>query len=241
MEFEKIFECGPKLISGGKAYPISTDAVLLANFANVSGCTRILDIGTGSGIIALLLAYNNEKLRADGIEIDPLAAEEARLNAEASGLGDRVRVITGDFRLMKELDLGGRYDAAVSNPPYFTTGSGKVSDDAGRSTARSEVTCTLRDLAEGAKRLVKYGGKFFFVYKPERLGEVMSVMRESGLEPKRLRMVHGRADLPAAVVLIECRLGGKTGLKIEPPLILKDGEGSDSPEIKKIYKMKGEE
>jgi len=231
----ELWRGGPRMVKESCAYPVGADSVLLADFAAAGRGVRLLDMGCGSGLIALLLLWREATLTADGIELDPAAAAEARANAAANGLAERFRVMTGDVRALHERDTGGRYDVAVANPPYFAADSGEKPADPARRRARSEEGCTLEELAAAAARLVKNGGRFCFVYRPERLAEALAVMRAHRLEPKRLRLVHDTVSAAPSAALIECRLGGGTGLAVEPPLVMKDADGAMTAEARRIY------
>lgn len=161
-----------------------------------------------------------------------------RLNVLHNGLGDRVSVLCGDLRQHRELFKAGSYDLVVSNPPYFAASSGKEAKTEEIAAARGEKECTLKDVIEAASYLLRWGGSFTVVYRPERLSELICAMSSAGIEPKRLRMVQHTADSAPNMVLLEGRRGGRTGLKVEPPLIMVTSEGFDTDEIKRIYHRK---
>ena len=216
---------------------VSTDSVLLADFAAPFAKGRGLDMGCGSGLLSIILAYDLPELYMDGVEIEARAAELARSNVQKNGLSDRIRKICADLRTLRETDVGGKYDFIVSNPPYFPPGSGTVSEDPQKAAAKSESLCTLRELAESAARLLGTGGRLFMVHKPERLSEIFRMMSESSLEPKRLRLVEARPGAAPSLALMELRRGGRPGLVIEPALRLKDENGAESAEYRKIYRL----
>ena len=234
MIVDELWPNGPKFIRGG-GFPLGTDAVLLAAFAGGVRAHRACDLGCGTGVIALLLAWNSPSLHVDGIEIQAGAAETARKNAEINGLSDRMNVITGDLREYRSLLPAGEYGLVAANPPYFPSGSGKQAATYELATARDERSCTLANVCEAAAYLTKWGGRFVMVHRPERLSEAMCAMSACGLEPKRLRMVQYSASSAPNLVLIEARRGGKPGLDILPPLVMTDGSGADTEEIKRIY------
>ena len=234
MIVDELWPKGPRFIRGG-GFPLGTDAVLLAAFAGNVRARRACDLGCGTGIIALLLAWNSPFLTVDGVEIQPEAAETARKNAEMNGLSDRMNIITGDLRDHRSLLPAGGYGLVASNPPYFPSGSGKEAADAGIAAARDERSCTLDNVCEAAAYLTKWGGRFVMVHRPERLSEALCAMTARGLEPKRLRMVQYSAASAPNLVLIEARRGGKPGLTILPPLVMTDADGKDSEEIIRIY------
>lgn len=233
--FDEMWPGGPKFLKSG-AFPIGTDSVLLADFAGRSSHRRICDLGCGSGILSVMLLGSDARRTAVGIELLPEAAKTARENAEANGMAERFSVITGDLRAHRELAPAGGFDLTISNPPYFQTGSGASAATPERAAARSEGECTLEDVCTAAAYLTRWGGDFAMVHKPERLSEAMCALSAAGLEPKRLRFVHSRAGAAPSLFLIECRRGGHPGLKIEPPLIMTDGSGCDSDEVRRIYR-----
>ena len=238
METVDLWPNGPKIEKCPDAAPVGTDSILLADFVPLSGCRRALDMGTGSGIISILLLCRSEKLTVDAVEIMPAAAANARRNAELNGLESRVNVIEGDFRLLREKDVG-KYDVIVTNPPYYAVESGERSPDSGRSAARDEGMCTLAELLETASKLLGPGGKFCMVYPVPKMRQAMSEAASVGLEPKRMRLVQARIDAPPSVFLMECRRNGKPGLTVEPVLIIKDASGGDSAEVRRIYHIDG--
>lgn len=201
------------------AFKIGTDALALAGFARTAGVKRAIDLGCGTGVIAILLAGKQERMTIDCIDILPEAVESARQSVEKNGLSDRVAVIHGDLREHRRLFDAGSYDLVVSNPPYFPKNSGRTAPDPRRAAARDERSCTLADLCAAAAYLLRWGGLFTLVHRPERLSEVFCGMAGCGIEPKRLRPVCHRADSAPSLVLIEGKRGAKPGLKFEPPLL----------------------
>lgn len=233
-DFEPLWSGGP-LFCQAEHFRLSTDCVLLADFVNTSSAARGIDLGCASGAIGLLLLSRSPKLHMTGLELLPQAAALAEENMAVNGLSGRSRVVNGDIRQHRQLFPSGSFDLVVANPPYFPLGSGAVSPDAGRAGARGEVNCTLEDICTAAAFLCRTGGSFALVHKPERLSEVLCCMSRHVLEPKRLRLVCHRAELAPNLVLIEGRRGGKPGMKIEPMLVLRKADGSETDEVKRIY------
>ena len=195
------------------------DAILLAVFASrrIHKSDRLLDLGTGSGIVALLLLARGISYAA-GVEIYPPAAEAARENARINSLP--LEVFSGDLR--EELPFPEKsFDLAVANPPFFPAGS--ESPLPGRTLARSDRTCSFRDVTRAASRRLKNGGRFYAVYRPERLTDALCAMREEGIEPKRLRPAAHDAGKAPFLILIEGKKGAKPGLIFDPLLTL-DGD-----------------
>ena len=226
---------GP-LYTQDPAAPLGTDSVLLADFVRPAGAKRGIDLGCGGGILSLLLLERSKKLHMTGLELRGDAAALGRENLEKNGLSDRGKILSGDIREHRSLFSPGSFDLAVSNPPYFPAGSGGVSPDPARAAARGEESCTLSQLCEAAAFLLRTGGRFCLVHRPERLAELFVCMSQNGLEPKRLREVCPRPGAAPSLVLAEGLRGGKPGLTIEPPLVLQDADGKESGEVRRIYR-----
>ena len=231
---EKMWEDGPSFYQTDFAR-LTTDTVLLADFAQVSGMKRGADLGCASGALLLLLLWRNPDLSMTGLEISQNAAALAQENMFLNGLDGRSDLICGDFRLtVRDLAAGG-YDFVISNPPYFEPGRGVLAPENSRAAARAELRCSLEDVCSAAARLCRSGGKVFFSYRPGGLNRLMAEMSKARLEPKRLRFVHHRQEKEANLVLVEGRKDGNPGLKVEAPLVLFDDNGKESVEYERIY------
>jgi len=230
---------GPRFKDEDGVFRLGTDSVLLAYFANnarIKKKKRAADLGCGSGIISIILAWDEPDLIIDGIEIQPNAARLAIENAKMCRLDGRINIIEGDLRSYLDFFQAGAYDITVSNPPYYTRGSGKRSASDDIAVARGEDHCTLSDVCQAAGYLTRWGGSFMLVHKPQRLTEIFRCLSDAGLEPKRLRFVQHKNTSPPSLALIESRRGGNPSLTVEAPLILVDDNGSDSEEVKAIYR-----
>ena len=183
---------------------------------------RVCDLGCGTGLLSLLLLQRQRDLIVTGLDIQPEAVRLARLAAEENGLADRLSFRLEDLR-NTALPAGG-FDLAVCNPPYFPPGSGPLPKGEARRAARTEESCTLEDACKAASRLLRWGGSFCLVHKPERLADLLCALRQSGLEPKRLRFAAAGPDKPPSLVLAEARRGGRPGLTVERPLLLEGAE-----------------
>ena len=237
---DELWRGGPRFREKKGVYRVGTDSILLAHFVGFSQSKkkkRVMDLGCGSGVIAIVLACDNDRLLIDGIDIQPDAVSCATENVELSGLADRVNIIEGDLRHHREFMLTGTYDHVVANPPYYAPRSGRQSGDVSRVTARSEELCTLDDVCKAASYLLRWGGSFSLVHKPQRIADIFRALDGSGLEPKRIRFVQNKQSSPPGLVLIESRRGGSPSLKVEAPLILRDDNGNDSDEMKLIYRL----
>lgn len=235
MESFELWPGGPKLEKSGDAESVCTDSVLLANFPSLSGVTRAADLGCGSGVIGIILAFRSRRIGIDMVELSSRAAALAERNIAANGLSDRLRVMNRDLRGLRQSEVG-RYQLVISNPPYYPLGSGTPPAES-RAMARQELECSLAELADVSSKLLGDGGRLALVYPAERLAQAFCTLSSAGLEPKRLRLVQARVDKAPSVALMECRRGGRPGLSVEPALIIKDPGGADTDEIRKIYRL----
>ncbi|WP_309274930.1 tRNA1(Val) (adenine(37)-N6)-methyltransferase [Paenibacillus sp.] len=222
------------IIQSDEVFSFSMDAVLLARFAGIPPKGRILDLCTGNGVIPLLLTTRT-KAHIEGIEIQPRLAGMAKRSVNMNDMQERIMIREGDLReLYKETGYG-VYDAITVNPPYMPLNGSDIKLNQHQAIARHEISCTLEEVIEACYRLVKPGGKISMVHKPQRLGDIMALMRQYRLEPKRLRFVHPRAHLEANMVLIEAARDGKPEVRLLPPLIVYNEHNQYCPEIMEIY------
>ena len=203
------------------AFPLSTDSMVLSHFVRLPKNAAVLDLGSGCGTLGLLLCSREEACRVTGIELDEHAHTAAEENIRRNGLGHRMESICMDLRTVPESFAPGSFSCCVSNPPYFSGGP------ASRTVplARREDACTPEDLMGSAAWVLKFGGDFFLVHKPERLAQLCFEASSAALEPKRLRLVRHRPDSPISLILLSCRRGGKPGLQMEE-LTLFNADGS---------------
>jgi len=233
-EFEFLWENGPKLCMPDGSFKVSTDSVLLFSFVSGKNPKKAVDLGCGGGILPVLMSHKFTNARICGIEIQEEQASLARGNLEANSF-DASGIVTGDLRQHRGIFAAGEFDLVLSNPPYFPVGSGAEAPLDSRGAARDERFCTIEDICNAAKYLLKWGGCFAVVHRPERLSELFCAMTKNGIEPKRLRMVQYSAGAAPSLVLAEGKRGAKPSLVIEKPLILTEADGTDSEEIKRIY------
>lgn len=212
----------------------STDSLVLADFVHPAQTDRVCDLGCGCGTLSLLLLATHPQLHVTGVEIQPDAAALARENAAQPVLAGRFTVCTGDLRDTALLPAGS-FDCVVSNPPYYPVNSGFAARSDALRIARTEAQCTLPALCASAARLLRWGGRFFLVHKPERLTDLLVCLRAQALEPKRLRFVRHSPDRAANLVLIEAVRGAKPALTLQPDLILFTADGLPTPERRRIY------
>ncbi len=233
-EVLRLWQGGPLLRQAEHAR-LTTDAVLLADFARVYAGECGADLGCASGVLMLLLLWREESLHMTGFELLQDAAELAAENLRMNSLNTRAEVLPGDMRNTVRLRRSGEYDFVIANPPYFPLGGGVSAPDSGRAVAREERSCSFPELCCVAARLCRSGGRCFFSYRPERLREMMDTMAEFRLETKRLRFVHHSPGHAASLVLVEGRRDGNPGLTVQPPLILFSEEGAETEEYRRIY------
>ena len=222
------------------AHHFTTDTILLANFAAAKNGERIVELGTGCGTIPLLMIRDITPERINAVEIQSEALEllknSIELNRE-NGI-DRATLIDpilADLRDIKSVLPAGEFDLVVCNPPYKLSGSGLTNPNKAKKTARHESECTLDDICEAAKWLLRYGGRFALCQRPERLTDVLSCMRAHDMEPKKLRFVQGRADKAPKLFLCEAKRGSKPGyMDVLPALIVEDKDGFTA-EMRQIY------
>ncbi|WP_027209460.1 tRNA1(Val) (adenine(37)-N6)-methyltransferase [Butyrivibrio hungatei] len=226
---------GYRIIQDPEKFCFGMDAVLLSGFADAPENGRVLDLGTGTGIIPILMAAKTKASELIGLEIQPESAEMAGRSVELNDLRDRVKIIQGDIKEAGQIFGAASFDVVTSNPPYMIGGHGLQNPDGPKAIARHEVLCKLKDVVAAAAKCLKPGGKFYMVHRPFRLAEIMVTMHEYKLEPKRMRMVHPFIDKEPGMVLIEGVRGGKSRIKVESPLIIYEEQGKYTKEIFDIY------
>lgn len=219
---------------GDGAFKPSTDSFLLGSFPPLRRSWRVCDLGAGTGLLGLLLLAREPSLTVTGLELSPTACALAERTAAANGLTDRLVTLPCDLRERQQLPQAGTFDLAVSNPPYFPADGGKTALGS-RGDARSELTCTMAQLCGAASYLLRSGGQFCLVYRPERLAELLETLRRYRLEPKVLRFVQKNGVSAPSLVLLACRKDGRTGLTVQPPLLLQNADGTETEELRCIY------
>ena len=218
-----------------KSHTFGTDAILLADFAAPRKRDRACDLGTGCGIIPLLWCRNDYPEEIVAVDIQKDACEQLNSSIINNMLEKRISVKNADLRNLKGILPFGKFDLVTMNPPYKAVDTGLKSLDESAQIARHEIMCTVFDAADAAADLLKFGGRFCMCHRPERLCDVFEAMRKAEIEPKKLRIVAQRADLPPMLILIEGKKGGKAGLKIEPELVIENRNGKYSEEMRRIY------
>lgn len=229
---------GLKILQDTELFCFGTDAVLLADFVRLKKNARVADLGTGTGILPLLLYGRQEEISVQALELQERLCNIARRSVRMNGLEDRIEVLRGDIKEARSL-LYGEFDAVVSNPPYEKEKAGIQSTDESHRLARFECAVTFEQLCRSAYKLLRSGGRFWLIHRAQRLAELLCCLRESRLEPKEIRLIHSFAGRPAAQVLLSAVKDGNEGLTVHPPLIVHHEDGSETEEIRKIYHRDG--
>ena len=277
---------GLRIIQDPARFCFGMDAVLLSAYVQMKKARRGLDLGTGNGIIPILLSNRTDCSSLTGLEIQPASASLAERSAALNGLQDRITIVRGDIREADRIFAAASFDFITCNPPYRTAGSGKITGSAEsacpadkekagagktpgsagsenkisrpdpgacptggdpgteapdlsgfdpRAIARHELLCSFDDVVRAAAVLLRPGGHFYLVHRPLRLAEIITKLCLAGLEPKRMRLVYPHADKAPNMVLLDCVRGGAPELRVEPPLIVYEKDGSYTPELMRIY------
>ena len=213
---------GLELIQDPEKFCFGVDAVLLSDFVRVREGESVLDMGTGNGIIPVLLSAKTEGKKFTGLEIQADTAEMARRSVAWNGLEDRVEIVTGDIREASQIFKPVFFDVITTNPPYMPAEHGIRNADSARAAARHEVLCTLDDILRESMRLLQDKGRFYMIHRPFRLTEILIKMNHYKIEPKRIRFIHPYADKEPVLVMVEGVRGARPGVKIDPPIIIYD-------------------
>ncbi|MCR5669505.1 MAG: tRNA1(Val) (adenine(37)-N6)-methyltransferase [Butyrivibrio sp.] len=226
---------GFQIIQDPERFCFGMDAVLLSGFASCPQGGRVLDLGTGTGIIPILMAAKTQACELVGLEIQKDSADMAMRSVELNDLTEKVKIVQGDIKEAGQIFDAASFDVVTCNPPYMINSHGLQNPDAPKAIARHEVLCDLEDVVRSAAKCLKSGGKFYMVHRPFRLAEIMVLMHEYKVEPKRMQLVYPYVDKEPTMVLIEGARGGKSRITVEKPLIIYESPGKYTPEIYDIY------
>ena len=232
---DELQRCGFKIIQNPKKFCFGMDAVLLSGFARAKTGEKVIDIGTGTGIIPILMAAKTKGRHFTGLEIQHESAGMAIRSVAYNHLEERISIVEGDIREAGKLFDPASFDVVTSNPPYMVANHGLVNPDSAKMIARHEICCTLEDIAQQTAKLLKNGGRFYMVHRPFRLAEIFCTLVKYDLEPKRMRLVYPYVDKEPNMVLIEALKGGNSRITCEPPLIVYKEQGVYTEEIYEIY------
>lgn len=229
---------GYKIIQHPDKFCFGMDAVLLSGFAKVYEGEKALDLGTGTGILPILLEAKYSGDHYTGLEIQAESVEMARRSVLYNDLQERIDIIEGDIKEASVIFGKASMDVVTSNPPYMTNHHGLKNPNDAKAIARHELLCSLEDVVRESAAVLKPKGRCYFVHRPSRLVEIFEVMRKYRIEPKRMRLVYPYVDKEPNMVLVEGVRGGRPQLTVESPLIVYDAPGKYTEEILEIYGMK---
>jgi tRNA1Val (adenine37-N6)-methyltransferase len=227
---------GLKIIQNPAGFCFGIDAVLISNFARVRKGSKVVDLGTGTGIIPLLVSAKSVDTQVYAFEIQSEVADMARRSVEMNGLQDRIEII--EDNLVNVLKHLGKHtmDVVISNPPYMANGVGEVNPSDYKAISRHEIHCDLEDVIKSASSLLRGSGQFFMVHRPNRLVDIFTLCRKYNLEPKRVRFVHPFAHKEPNIVLVHATKGGRPDLKVLEPLVVRNPDRTYTEEIYEIYR-----
>ncbi len=228
---------GYRIIQDRERFCFGMDAVLLSGFAKVKKGERVLDLGTGTGIIPILLEAKTEGGYFAGLEIQPESADMARRSVALNHLSQKIEIVEGDIKEASEIFGGAAFHVITTNPPYMTENHGLKNPKDAKAVARHEVLCTLDDVLRESAKVLMPQGRFYMIHRPRRLVEILTLMRQYQIEPKRIQMVHPFADKEANMVLIEGRKGGGAMMKVMEPLIVYRETGVYTDKIDELYRF----
>lgn len=211
---------GLELIQNPEKFCFGVDAVLLSDFVKVKSGETVLDLGTGNGIIPLLLSAKTEGRHFTGLEIQEDTAEMARRSVAHNGLEERIRIVTGDIKEAAAIFKPAFFDVITTNPPYMLADHGLRNPDDAKAIARHEVLCSLDDILRESMKMLQDKGRFYMIHRPFRLTEILTKMSYYKIEPKRIRFVHPYIDKEPTMVLIEGVRSARSRVTIEPPIIM---------------------
>ena len=226
---------GLHIIQNPEKFCFGMDAVLLSGFVRAKEGETLLDIGTGTGILPLLLSAKTKCAHLTGLEIQEESADMARRSVALNHLEERITIVTGDVKEAGLVFAPASFDCITCNPPYMIGKHGIQNPDAPKAIARHEILCTFEDVAAATEKLLRPGGRFYLVHRPFRLAEILVTLTEHKLEPKRMRLVYPYVDKEPNMVLIEAVRGARSRMTVEPPLILFEEQGKYTQEIREKF------
>lgn len=232
---DELHRNGYYIIQNPEKFCFGMDAVLLSGYAKVKPGERALDLGTGTGIIPILLEAKTKGDHFTGLEIQEESADMARRSVEYNNLQDKIDIVNGDIKGASGIFGAASFDVITTNPPYMTSNHGLVNPDQPKAIARHEIFCSLEDVIRESSKLLKTNGRFYMVHRPFRVAEIMTTLIKYKLEPKRMQLVYPFVDKEPNMVLIEALKGGKSRITVEKPLIVYKEQGVYTDEIYDIY------
>ena len=231
---DDLMRSGRVIIQNENEFCFSMDSVLIAHFPRFKKNARVIDLGTGTGVIPLLIADNVKEICA--VELNSRMADLARRNVELNNLSEKIFVVEGDYRKHREIFKAESFDAVIANPPYTPIKNGEANKISSIARARHEFTATLEDVVTAARYVLKFHGVFYMIHLASRLCEIVDTLHRHQMEMKRLRMIQPKAGRDSNLIMLEAVVGANIGnLKIMPPLVVHNDDGSYTNEIYKIY------
>ncbi len=224
-----------KILQGRDGYRFSIDALLLAHFAESGAKDRIIDLGTGCGILPLILLFRKKASRVIGVEIQPSLADLARRNASLNRFTSRIKIWEKDLKELNTRKLKETFDLVLSNPPYRRMGSGRINPNQEKAVARHEIKATLEDVIRTAHHLLQNKGRLVMIYPASRAAGLIKEMARFHLEPKRLQFVHSHDKDEARLILVEALKEGQAQVRILPPFVLYDSVGDYTPAARQLF------
>lgn len=226
---------GLKIIQNPSLFCFGMDAVLLSGFVSAQDGEKVLDLGTGTGIIPILLSAKTGASHLTGLEIQSVSADMAGRSVRMNDLAGKIDIVEGDIKEAEVLFSPASFDVVTANPPYMIEGHGIADKKDSKAIAKHEILCDLEDVVKAASYVLHQKGRFYMVHRPFRLTDILEMMRKYRLEPKRMKLVYPSVDKEPVMVLIEGLKDGKARLTVEKPLIIYDRDGRYTKEITEIY------
>jgi tRNA1(Val) A37 N6-methylase TrmN6 len=226
---------GLKIIQKENAFCFGLDAVLLSNFADVKKNDCVIDLGTGTGIISILIAGKTEAKCITGVEVQEDMVEMAKRSVKLNNLDDRVKIVCDDLKKSDDIFGTCKFNVVVTNPPYMNVGGGLLNPNETKAISRHEILCTLEDVIRVSEKILKPMGQFAMVHRPDRLVDIIWLMRKYSIEPKYMRFIYPSVNKKANLLLIKGTKQGRPQLKMMEPLYVYNEKGEFSDEINKIY------
>jgi tRNA1Val (adenine37-N6)-methyltransferase len=231
---DTFFDGALSVMQSRTGYRFSIDAILLASAIEPKAGQTVVDLGTGCGIIPLILAYRQPDIRIYGVEMQADLVELARTNATRSRMADRIHIVPADIRQLKAEQVDGPVDLVVCNPPYHRAQSGRLNPNPQRAIARHEIYLKLEQLLSSVRRILRTGGRFATIYPAERIVDLFSTMRGAGIEPKQMRAIHARRPEGAKLILAQGVMRGSPGMTVDPPLVICTADGNYTDEVQQM-------
>jgi tRNA1Val (adenine37-N6)-methyltransferase len=231
---DTFFNGALSVMQSRQGYRFSIDAILLASALKPKSRQRVVDLGTGCGIIPLIVAYRHPDIRLYGVEMQSALVELARINAAQNRMADRIRIVDADIRRITPDHVGGPADLVVCNPPYRRVRSGRFNPNPQRAIARHEIHLDLEQMLAAVCRILRTGGGFATIYPAERMADLFCAMRSAGIEPKQMRAIHSHSTQGAKLILARGVMRGNPGLTVDSPLVIYSDEGIYTDEVQQM-------